>query len=271
MDFLVEAVEDPLEVHPGADGPVDRERTDAQHALQFIQEFQRVLGGAVALVDEGENRDATSTADFKELLGLRLNALGGIDDHHHSIDGSEHAVGVFREILVPGGVQQIDGKALVFELENGGADGDATLAFQFHPVGGGGSLMLACGHRSGQVDGPTVKQQLLGEGGLPCIGVRNDGKGAATLDLFLQTHKAAKGSRIQAVNKRESPNGRGQAIPIRDWWGGLACSQRHTLRASETLHAWASQPRWVCGVSPSRISGSCPEQPSFQWACMELK
>ena len=129
MDFLVEAVEDPFEVHPGADGPVDRERTDAQYAFQFIQKFQRVLGGAIALVDEGENRDATSTADFKELLGLRLNALGGIDDHHHSIDGSEHAVGVFREILVPGGVQQIDGKALVFELENGGADGDAALAF----------------------------------------------------------------------------------------------------------------------------------------------
>ncbi len=38
----------------------------------------------------------------------------------------------------------------------------------------------------------------------------------------------------------------------------------HTRSASVTLQAWASQPRWACGASPSRISGSWPTQPSAQ-------
>ena len=37
----------------------------------------------------------------------------------------------------------------------------------------------------------------------------------------------------------------------------------HTRSASVAPHACASQPRCVCGASPSRISGNCPRQPSF--------
>ena len=40
-------------------------------------------------------------------------------------------------------------------------------------------------------------------------------------------------------------------------------SSFHTRKASVTPQACASQPRWVCGASPSRISGIWPRQPSF--------
>ena len=36
----------------------------------------------------------------------------------------------------------------------------------------------------------------------------------------------------------------------------------HTRSVSVTPHACASQPRWECGASPSRISGNWPRQPS---------
>jgi hypothetical protein len=35
---------------------------------------------------------------------------------------------------------------------------------------------------------------------------------------------------------------------------------RHTRNNSLTPHAWASQPRWVWGISPSTISGTWPTQ-----------
>ena len=40
-------------------------------------------------------------------------------------------------------------------------------------------------------------------------------------------------------------------------------SNLHTRNASVTPQACASQPRWVCGASPSRISGTWPRQPVF--------
>ena len=46
------------------------------------------------------------------------------------------AVGVLREVLVAGGVQDVDAEALVLELHHGGGDGDAPLLLDLHPVGG---------------------------------------------------------------------------------------------------------------------------------------
>ncbi len=44
----------------------------------------------------------------------------------------------------------------------------------------------------------------------------------------------------------------------------LPSSRSQTRNASVTLQAWASQPRWTCGSSPSRISGRWPTQPSLR-------
>ena len=42
---------------------------------------------AVHLVDEGEDRDAAQAADLEELARLRLDALGGVDQHHGAVGG----------------------------------------------------------------------------------------------------------------------------------------------------------------------------------------
>jgi hypothetical protein len=62
----------------------------------------RIPTWAVALVDEGENRNIAHPAHGKELPRLRLDALGRIDHHDGGIDCREHAKGVFRKILVTG-------------------------------------------------------------------------------------------------------------------------------------------------------------------------
>ena len=38
-------------------------------------------------------------------------------------------------------------------------------------------------------------------------------------------------------------------------------SSFQTRTTSETLQAWARQPRWMCGVAPSSISGNWPREP----------
>lgn len=80
--------------------------------------------------------------------------------------------------MVTGGVEQVDAAAVVFELEHGGRDGDASFFFHGHPVAGGGALFFLGGDAPGQADGTSVEKKLFGEGGLSRIGVGNDGKGA---------------------------------------------------------------------------------------------
>jgi len=71
-----------FEVAAVADGPIHRKSTDAQHVLQFVEERQRLAGGAVALVHESENRHTALAADLEQFARLRFDSFAGIDHHH---------------------------------------------------------------------------------------------------------------------------------------------------------------------------------------------
>ena len=59
-----------------------------------------IAAGPVHLVHEGEDRDLALLADAEELLGLRLDALGAVEEHDRAVDGVERAVGVLAEVGV---------------------------------------------------------------------------------------------------------------------------------------------------------------------------
>jgi hypothetical protein len=188
VDFLGTAIKDALEGRAVAEGPDDRRGLEAEDVLKFVEEVDRAARGPVALVHEREDGHAAATADLEELAGLRLDAFGGVDDHEGGVHGGEHAVGVLGEILVAGGVEQVDRAAGVVELEDGRTDRDAALFLQLHPVGGGGALVLAVLDGAGEMDGVAVKQELLGQGRLARIGVRDDRKGATAGDFLGGRH-----------------------------------------------------------------------------------
>ena len=127
------------------------------NALKVIEQREGVAHGPVTFVNEGEDGHAALAANLEELARLRFDAFGGIDYHHHRVHGGEHAIGIFGKILVTGSIQQIDVETLVIELEHGGTDRDATLALQFHPIGGGGSLMFARRDGSGELHRATIQ------------------------------------------------------------------------------------------------------------------
>jgi hypothetical protein len=64
---------------------------------------------AVDLVDEGDDRHVAQAADLEQLARLRLDALGGVEHHDGRVDRGQGAVGVFREVLVAGRVEQVEG------------------------------------------------------------------------------------------------------------------------------------------------------------------
>ena len=173
---VVEAAEEATE----AEGPVDGAGGDAEDGFEFVDEFERRFGGPIEFVHEGEDGDAAFATDFEEFAGLGLDPVAGVDDHDGGIHGGEDAVGVFGEVFVTGGVEEVNDAVFVFELEDGGGDGDAALFFEFHPVGGGGALVFAGGDGAGKLNGAAVEEEFFGEGGFAGVGVRDDGEGAAT-------------------------------------------------------------------------------------------
>ena len=72
----------------------------------------------VDLIHEGEDRDPAIRADLEELLRLRFDALCHIDDHDRRVDGHQRAVGIFRKVRMPRGIQDIDAAPLVVELQH---------------------------------------------------------------------------------------------------------------------------------------------------------
>ena len=175
----------------GADGPVHGVGLDAQLLLQLVQQVEGVLGLPVHLVDEGEDGDVPHGADLEELPRLGLHALAAVDDHDRRVRGHEGAVGVLGEVLVAGGIEDVDAAAAVLELHDRGGDGDAALLLDLHPVGHGGAAVLFAldGARLG--DGPAVEQEFFSQSGLAGVRMRDDRKRPPPADFFTQAHTAA--------------------------------------------------------------------------------
>ncbi len=208
-------VVDALEAEPGAERPVDRVRADAEHAFEFIDQRERVARRAVHLIHECKDRHAPAAADFEELARLALDPLPRVDHHHHGVHGGEHAVSVLGEIFVTGGVEQIDAVAVVVELQHRGADRDAALALQLHPVRSGRPLAFAGRDRPGKLHRAAVEQQLFGQRRLARVGVGNDGERPSPGNLFAHDGCACVGEMLRNVCEINGTGGRGRT----DTWG----------------------------------------------------
>ena len=167
QDLLGPAIVDAVEAVARADRPVHGAAGDAEHALDLVEQIQRLLALAVHLVDEGDDRDAAHAADLEQLDGLRLDPLDAVDQHHRRVGGRQRAVGVLAEVVVAGRVEQV----------HAAARGTRTAARWSRSRCRAGapapsSRWWSCGarrrllDRAGQVDGAAVEQELLGQRGL---------------------------------------------------------------------------------------------------------
>lgn len=135
-----------------------------------------------------DDRRLAHAAHLHQLARLRLDALGAVDDDDDRVDGRERAVGVFGEVFVSRGVEDVDLASGVFESHDGRGHRNAALAFDLHEVGGGAFLDLVALDRSGHMDGAAEQEQFLREGRFSCVGVGDYRKGAAPCYFVLQSH-----------------------------------------------------------------------------------
>src|SRR5690606_28507116 len=86
------------------------------------------------------------------------------------------AVGVFREVLMPRRIEQVDRETLVLELQHARRHGDAALLLEFHPVRGRVPRCPPRLDRACEVDRAAVEQQLFRQCRLPGVPVTDDGE-----------------------------------------------------------------------------------------------
>ena len=90
------------------DGPGEGAHFDLQLLFELVEEVEGILALAVHFVDEDDDRCLAHTADSHQLARLGLDALGSVDDDDGAVDSRERAEGIFCEVLVTGGVEDVD-------------------------------------------------------------------------------------------------------------------------------------------------------------------
>ena len=179
-------VEHAAEVAAAADRPVHGIRIDTQDVLDLFHELKRIASLVVELVHKGKDGNMAQGTDLKELFGLGLDALGAVDDHDRGVGSHKGTVGVLREVLVAGGIEDVDAGAVIGELQNRGGDGDTALLLDIHPVRDGMLGRALALDRASGLDAAGIEQQLLGKRGLTGVRVADDRECAARRDFIRQ-------------------------------------------------------------------------------------
>ncbi|MNI50030.1 hypothetical protein D3C73_1046690 [compost metagenome] len=171
-----------------ADRPRERHGVHAQVAFDFRQQFQRLAHFAVHLVDERDDGRVARAANLQQADRLRFHTVGGVDHHQRGVHSRQHPVGIFREVLVARGVEQVDDAVAVFHLHDRRGHGNAALLFDFHPVGRGMARGFARLDATGDLDRACEQQQLFGQRGLARVGVGNDRERSAPRNFLRDIH-----------------------------------------------------------------------------------
>jgi hypothetical protein len=120
-------------------------------------------------------------------------------------------------VVVPRGVEQVHDAVAVGKLHHRRGHRDPALFLHLHPVGGGVARTLASLHRAGELDRAAEQQQLLGDGRLARVPVRDDREGAASGGFLAEGYAAGSiGRTLYCTDRVDSAQvsiGRGSSTP----------------------------------------------------------
>jgi hypothetical protein len=193
VGFIFIEMVNALEQLAAANRPGDRRAADFQLVFHFIQQLHRIADVTVEFVHEGEDRRIAQTGDFHQLTGTIFDAFRGIDNHQTAVHRRQGTVGIFGEVFVARGIQQVHQAVVIRELHHGGGDGDTTLLFHLHPVRFRMLAGATAFHRTGGLNRLSEQQHLFSDGRFTGIRVRNNGKSAAfghLLQIRRQRHNS---------------------------------------------------------------------------------
>ncbi len=171
-------VDDAGEVVLSADRQLHDERGGAQLLLDGVDGVVEVGAELIHLVDEADTRNAVLVGLAPHGFGLRLHAFLAIEHGHSTVEHSQGALHLGREVHVARGIDDVDLELVLHVVRltvpeaggGGGLNGDAALLLLRHEV-----------HRRGAIVGLAdlvvlagVVQDTFGGGGLTSIDVSHD-------------------------------------------------------------------------------------------------
>lgn len=227
-------VEHAAEVAATADRPVHGIRIDTQDVLDLFHELKRIASLVVELVHKGKDGDVAQRTDLKELFGLGLDALSAVDDHDRGVGGHKGTVGILREVLVAGGIEDVDAGTVVGELQHRGGNGDTALLLDVHPVRDGMLGRALALDRAGGLNATGIEQQFLGKRGLTGVRVADDRECAARRDFIRQ---ACHADPFLALSALRRCNRTIVAAKPRS---------RAPIRTNSSVGAWVAGPISIC-------------------------
>src|SRR5262249_51972583 len=147
-----------------------------------FQRFVEVATGLVDFVDETDARHAVLSSLAPNGFRLAFDAHFAVEDDHSAVQHAQTAFHLNGEVDVAGSIYNIDLVAFPVTSHGGRHDGNATLAFLGHPVGGGFAFMDS----TNLVLQAGAVQDALSSGGLAGVNVGNNADVANVLEwVFL--------------------------------------------------------------------------------------
>ena len=126
-------------------------------------------GGPVDLVDDDYGLVPALQRLLEDEARLRHRPLDGVDEQHHPVDHVHDALDFTAEVGVPGGVDDIDGRAVVDDAGVLGQDRDAPLALEIVGVEDAvGDLLVG-------LEDIALLEHAVDQGGFPVVDVGDDG------------------------------------------------------------------------------------------------
>ena len=162
VGLLADQIHHPFEAGFPADGELDRHGLDLQNFPDFLERLVKIGPLPVHLIDEDQAGQVVPVGRLPDLFGAHLDAVHRVHHHHGPVRHMEGGPGIRQEVVIPGGVGQIDRVLFPLIMVKGGGDGD--LAFNF--------LRLVIQDGTAVVDfsqpggGPRSKEEGFGQGGL---------------------------------------------------------------------------------------------------------
>ena len=145
---------------------------DGERVLQLVHHQLRLGRGQVDLVEHRHDGQALAQGEVDVGQGLRLDALGGVDDQDRALARLEAAADLVAEVHVARRVDQVEavGEPVlrrVLQAHGAGLDRDALLTLEVHRV-------EDLARHLARVDRVRQLQQPIGERRLAMVDVRDD-------------------------------------------------------------------------------------------------
>src|SRR5690606_25841411 len=186
-----DVVEQLLDAHARLAG--DAQHLGGLHAHQLADlrgVLLRLRGRQVDLVEHGDDGEVVLHREVEVRQGLRLDALGRVDQQDRALAGGQGAGDLVGEVHVPGGVDHVqrvvDAVDLPGHAHGLALHGDPALALDVHAV-------QVLGAHGAVVDHAGQLRLAVGEGRLVVVDVRDDADVAGAL------HRGGGGSDVPGV------------------------------------------------------------------------